>query len=104
MPFKFKSEETRKKVSDTAKRTIAKRKEKTQETNSLIMEWNKSAKPNTCIVCGESNQHSLDKHHPEGKDKNPHFIVTICASCHRVFDKGGGKEELIERRKRLFKE
>lgn len=94
---------TRKKLSRTATNTVLKRKQKQKEAVAYLKKLNKQAMPNYCIVCGEPNQYCLDVHHPEGRKKNPKFKIKICASCHRVFDKGGGLKQLKERRKRYYK-
>ena len=92
----------RKKVRKTAKGTQISRKKKTKEAAPYLIELDKQVGPLYCIVCGEFFEYCLDKHHPD-KKAYPRLRVTVCASCHRVFDKGGGLLELKERRKRYYK-
>jgi len=62
----------------------------------------KDASADTCIVCGETNNFCLDKHHPYTKAVDPDTTVSLCASCHRIYDRGQGLNMLKERRGRLL--
>jgi len=55
-----------------------------------------------CVVCGEFLKASLTTHH-FNKEKNPRDVVTLCGSCHRVFDSpNSGLKELKIRRRRYY--
>mgnify|MGYP001609190974 CR=1 FL=1 len=92
--------ESREKLKSTAQKTIERRKDKQNEAIPYFKEWGKKSPKGVCVVCGEFMKNCLDKHHPEGRKNN--WTIEICASCHRIFDKMGGVEELIERRKRYL--
>lgn len=77
------------------KRTVRGRRKHMREADPYLIKWAEEAKPNTCVVCGESMTYCLDRHHTI----SPKKIIWLCASCHRIFDKGGGIKELKERRK-----
>lgn len=99
----FKSEETRRRVSNTAKRIVKDRIKKQIEAIPFLIKCSKSSKNGSCVVCAEFVYYCLDNHHLEGRKKNKQSCVSLCASCHRIFDKGGGREELKLRRKRYYK-
>lgn len=100
--FEFTSNKKREKVSNTTKRTIKKRTEKMSEAASFLEEKSKEGPPGICGICGDFMERCLDGHHPYTKAVNPHCKVTICGSCHRIFDKGGGLDELKTRRQRYW--
>jgi len=74
------------------------KKVKMHEADPFLLKWMEKAKPNRCIVCGESMVFCLDIHHTI----SPKRKVTLCASCHRVFDKGGGIEQLKIRHRKSY--
>jgi len=56
-----------------------------------------------CVVCGEFLKTSLATHHFD-KEKNRKDVVTLCGSCHRIFDSSNaGLRELKMRRERYYK-
>jgi stalled ribosome rescue protein Dom34 len=56
-----------------------------------------------CVVCGDFLKASLTTHHFD-KKKNPTDVVTLCGSCHRIFDSSNaGLRELKIRRERYYK-
>lgn len=91
-------------------RTALRRKDNIVAAKSFLMSLKKTnAREDVCIVCGESIVNSLDHHHLDGNNKNndPHNLVTLCASCHRVLDKAKSPKETLlnlkERHKRKLK-
>jgi hypothetical protein len=102
MEFKFRSNETRGKVIATAKKTVEERIKKMVEAAQDLEQWDKESGEGVCVVCGEFISKCLDSHHPYSKADRPNYTVTICASCHRIFDKNGGLDELKERRQRYW--
>lgn len=55
-----------------------------------------------CVVCGDFLKASLTTHH-FNRRKDPTDVVTLCASCHRIFDSSdAGLRELKTRRKRYY--
>lgn len=102
------SEESRKKLGDTARSTVKKRRAFMQEMTPHLRKWKKDAEPNNCVVCGENMVIVLDKHHLDPtlrrtKEYNsPDNIVQLCASCHRIFDKKDGSvKHFLKRHRRL---
>ena len=91
-------------------RTALKQKQRIHAVSNYLATLKKtSISEDTCIVCGESMKNTLDRHHIDGNRKNndPSNLVTICASCHRIFDKAVSPEEALldlkERHKRIHK-
>ncbi len=74
----------------------------------FIKRWVNSAKRNwgdakVCVVCGDTLGASLTTHHFD-KEKKPDDVVTLCGSCHRIFDtSNSGLRELRIRRRRYYK-
>ncbi|MCP8307258.1 MAG: HNH endonuclease [archaeon] len=106
-PSQFKSEESRRKVSKTARKTVNGRYDFMLTVAPYLQRWKEKAKPYTCVVCGENMKIVLDKHHIDpslkGKEEynHPDNVVLLCASCHRIFDKKGGSvSDFLERHKR----
>lgn len=55
-----------------------------------------------CVVCGEFLEACLTTHHFDRKQR-PKDVVTMCASCHRIFDSSvAGLRELRVRRERYY--
>lgn len=100
--FKFKSDASRNKVKETGRRTNEGRRERMSEAAAYLEERSKESPDGVCVVCGDFMDKSLDEHHPYIKAKNPICKVSICGSCHRIFDKGGGLDELKERKARYW--
>jgi hypothetical protein len=86
----------------TARATIAKRRKLMAKSVPFLKKCARDARDGVCIVCGEPNRFCLDNHHIHTKAIDPISIVLLCASCHRVYDKGGSLEVLRERRDRLL--
>ena len=100
MPKLQLSEKGREKVRKTVKTTIRSRKRKMRQAAKYLEKWDRESRESICVACGEFMKECLDDHHPHGKAKKPHYTVILCASCHRIFDKNGGLNELKIRRKR----
>ncbi|MDG6916942.1 MAG: hypothetical protein JRM85_05035 [Nitrososphaerota archaeon] len=96
------SREGREKVIKTTRATVALRRKLMEESIPFLERCANDAPIGTCIVCGEPNPFSLDKHHPYGREVDSKTVVLLCASCHRIFDKGGSLDMLKERRDRLL--
>lgn len=96
------SEEGREKVRQTVLKTIEARKKVQELSLPFIRECEKDAPAECCVVCWEMNRYCLDWDHPRGRRIDPIYKIRLCASCHRIYDKGGGLEELHERRGRLL--
>ena len=77
---------------------------KQEESNPFLLDCAKNAPVNmpVCVVCWEVNYACLQEHHPNGRQVYPNSTVTLCASCHAVYTRGGGLQELQERRDRLL--
>lgn len=90
------------KQSSTANKTIRRRRVEQEKAKGFLRKCFTDSTKDVCIVCGEFMTYCLDHHHIETKKKNSRDKVTICASCHRIFDKMGGIEELKSRRKRYW--
>jgi len=78
-----------------------------KEAEPFIRNCMKTAKKHTqdkiCVVCGDFLDASLTTHHFD-KKKSPADVVTLCGSCHRIFDSSNaGLRELEMRRKRYYK-
>jgi len=75
------------------------KKQRELAARSLLIKWKKEFVGNVerCVVCAESMPNTLDTHHLDGNDNNndPENLVTLCASCHRIFDKAKSSGEVL---------
>ncbi|MFH0978972.1 MAG: hypothetical protein V1837_06770 [Candidatus Woesearchaeota archaeon] len=100
MQHYFKNNKTRQKNWKVNQRTIATRMSSMKRAAPFLLKWDKLV-IGKCVVCGEGFEWSLGPHHVFGGNKGP--TVTLCGSCHKVFDKQGGIKELKARRKKYLK-
>jgi len=109
MKFKFKSKKTEKNVSDTRRKTIKDRVKRQLEAEPFLKKWNgmivKLKIPfDICVVCGDFFENCLGPHHAKGRKMDKKYTITLCGSCHKVFDKKGDYKDLQKRRKWYYKQ
>ena len=84
-----------------------KRVERQKAAESFLRDCIKAAKGDIqnkeiCVVCGDFLKVSLTTHHFD-RVRNPTDVVTLCGSCHRIFDSSNsGLSELKMRHKRYY--
>ena len=84
---------------EVGKEAGRRKKERELAARSLLIKWKKECvgRVERCVVCAESMPNTLDTHHLDGNDNNndPENLVTLCASCHRIFDKAKSSGEVL---------
>jgi len=91
------------KYADTTKNRTERQKAAEAFIRSCMKAAGAQVQLKTCVVCGDFLEASLATHHFD-KEKAPMDTVTLCGSCHRIFDSSDtGLQELEIRRKRYYK-